>query len=324
MKKFLVLFVLMLTVVVFGSCSSGYMEEEVLTTTNAVRNDRDGKTIDALRHYNEALLLQCDLTRGGNGRKVASADIKGVFKGINAGHKVASLFGVATGGAGYIGIVAGAGLAVGSVYSYLAYKGHSSCVYQIETPGLYDYTMKMINNKYIGIEEVKDTTSAKVDDKDEACELIELPQDFNYLRKIGVDHNKILASANVDGDIPVDNYAANNKLEPVFLDEVGFSQFDEAINSPVMNDYFNAAIEDFKNGTELEDLDCSNRVKQALQEYLELFQIYPENVDNLVEIANGYIKIIEENNEFSKEEKEMIYAAIMVSVYSPQLWYNFK
>lgn len=321
MKKFLVLFVMLLAVVVFGSCSSNDVEEMV-TTTDVIRNDRDGKTLNALKDYNDVLLQQCDRTRGGNGWLVAHADIKGAFKGINVGHKVAGLFGAATGGVGYVSIVAGAGLAVGSVYSYMAYKRHS-CEYAIVASELYDYTMKIINNKYIGAERA-DTTIAKIDDDYEVCEAIELPQDFGYLKNIGVDHNKILASSNVDGNLPVSNYAVNKELKPVFMDEVAYSQFNEAINSAEMNEYFNTAIEDFKNGTELEDLDCSDRVKQALQGYLDLFQTYPENVDDLVEIANGYIKIIEENHEFTKEEKEMIYAAIMVSVYSPQLWYNLK
>ena len=84
-------------------------------------------------------------------------------------------------------------------------------------------------------------------------------------------------------------------------------------------------LENVKNNNDLNNIsDCPENVKKALVNYLELFNEYPENVDELVEIANGYIGIIEKNNEFSKDEKDMIYAGIMVSVYSPQLWYNFK
>lgn len=34
--------------------------------------------------------------------------------------------------------------------------------------------------------------------------------------------------------------------------------------------------------------------------------------------------IIESNNEFNDDEKAMIYAGLMVSIYSPQIWDNFK
>lgn len=40
----------------------------------------------------------------------------------------------------------------------------------------------------------------------------------------------------------------------------------------------------------------------------------------LQKLLMAILKIIEENNEFTAEEKELIYSAIMVSVYSPQFW----
>ena len=50
----------------------------------------------------------------------------------------------------------------------------------------------------------------------------------------------------------------------------------------------------------------------------------PENVDDIIQITNDYINIIESNNEFNDDEKAMIYAGLMVSIYSPQIWDNFK
>lgn len=68
----------------------------------------------------------------------------------------------------------------------------------------------------------------------------------------------------------------------------------------------------------------SERVEQAVKDYLNLFSTYPENVDDLLKITNDYIEIIESSNEFTDDEKSMIYAGLMVSIYSPQIWDGFK
>lgn len=68
----------------------------------------------------------------------------------------------------------------------------------------------------------------------------------------------------------------------------------------------------------------SVRAENAIKEYLKLFTTYPENVDDIIQITNDYINIIESNNEFNDDEKAMIYAGLMVSIYSPQIWDNFK
>ena len=61
-------------------------------------------------------------------------------------------------------------------------------------------------------------------------------------------------------------------------------------------------------------------VRQALHSYSVLLDSYPKNLDDVVEITNGYINIIENNDEFNNNEREMIYSALIVSLYSPQLW----
>lgn len=54
--------------------------------------------------------------------------------------------------------------------------------------------------------------------------------------------------------------------------------------------------------------------------YLSLYIEFPENLDDIVIIINNYIDIIEKNNEFTSNEKTIIYSALIVSLYSPQLW----
>lgn len=68
----------------------------------------------------------------------------------------------------------------------------------------------------------------------------------------------------------------------------------------------------------------NEKVENVIKEYFKLFTTYPENVDDLVKITNDYIEIIESGNEFTEDEKAMIYAGLMVSIYSPQIWNGFE
>lgn len=327
MKKLILFLVFVAMYAVLNSCSSGNDEEIVGSVANVEMND--SRTLGALKSYNETLLNSNQQTRGwGKRLMVASADVVGAVKGINAGKTLAAVFGAATGGTGATVVVVGSGLIVGSAYSYLAYKGSTNCSYPAQIPDFLNYTRKLVNGRIV-VEVKTDSATARADEaiwdtKNEAYDNIELPQEFEYLRTLGADHNAILLAANVDGELPAEESVAGANLDQVEVDEEEHAKFEQAINSPMFNDSFYTAVNEFKEGNGIGTLTCSDKVKEALQSYLDLFQTYPENVDELVEIANGYIKIIEENKEFTKDEKELIYAAIMVSVYSPQLWDNFK
>lgn len=323
MKK-LFLFLVLVIGVVFASCSSTIEEAK---TANVITNESE--TLEALKTYNAVLLKSCSQTRGGNRLFVASADIVGAIKSINAGKTIAGIVGAASGGIGYATIVVGVGLIGGAASSYLAYKSKTTCAYPAQIPDLLTYTTKIVNRKIVK-EEKLDGMTARTDEDipteqgEEASDKINLPQQFNFLKRIGIEHNTILKAANVDKELPDANSVDVNDLEQVQLSEREMAQYEEAMNCQELKDYFYEAMEDVQNGRDIETLTCSAKVKQALQSYLDLFQTYPENVDELVEIANEYIRIIEANNEFSEEEKELIYSGIMVSVYSPQLWDNFK
>lgn len=327
MKK-LFLFLVLVIGVVFASCSSTIEEAK---TANVITNESE--TLEALKTYNAVLLKSCSQTRGGNRLFVASADIVGAIKSINAGKTIAGIVGAASGGIGYATIVVGVGLIGGAASSYLAYKSKTTCAYPAQIPDLLTYTTKIVNRKIVKEEKLDGMTARTDEDKcedipteqgEEASDKINLPQQFNFLKRIGIEHNTILKAANVDKELPDANSVDVNDLEQVQLSEREMAQYEEAMNCQELKDYFYEAMEDVQNGSDIETLNCSAKVKQALQSYLDLFQTYPENVDELVEIANEYIRIIEANNEFSEEEKELIYSGIMVSVYSPQLWDNFK
>lgn len=90
------------------------------------------------------------------------------------------------------------------------------------------------------------------------------------------------------------------------------------LNSFVKNGQFD--VDNYMKANPIGDV----KVENAIKEYFELFTTYPENVDDLVKITNDYIEIIETGNEFTEDEKAMIYAGLMVSIYSPQIWNGFE
>ncbi|MBR1463938.1 MAG: hypothetical protein IJ604_11285 [Prevotella sp.] len=46
-----------------------------------------------------------------------------------------------------------------------------------------------------------------------------------------------------------------------------------------------------------------------------------QSTSDVINIVNNYISIIEADNEFTSEEKEILYGGMVVSVYSFNLWY---
>lgn len=335
MKKVLFIFVALLTAFAFASCSSESFESKS-EISSFHKNDQETnvKTVEELKKYNETLLTQCAKTRG-RGRKlyIAASDICGAAAGISAGKEFAGLVGAVTGGTGAAAIMVGCALLVGASASYYAYYSTSSCSYSVNTPELLDYATKIVRGRIVKDEYLKDTTSIKNNNQfetildEEAFNRINLPQEYSYLQTLGADHNALIVDSNVGGDLPNANniVVSDNNLNKVELAPDDIARFEQVFDQQEFKDYYYETLENVKNNNDLNNIsDCPENVKKALVNYLELFNEYPENVDELVEIANGYIDIIEKNNEFSKDEKDMIYAAIMVSVYSPQLWYNFK
>lgn len=291
---------------------------------------KSSKTVAALEMYNDTFMAQCAKTRGGRRLTVAANDIQGAVAGVLAGKTIAGIAGLASGGTGSAVVIVGLGLINGAAASYTAYKRHS-CTYAVEAPEFFEFAKNIVDARFTkeAVDSsllVKDQPFTGGDESSEQTfKKIDLPEEYSYLRTLGADHNAILLAANVDGDLSTCESVRVHGLQQVQIKQEEKDDFDNAVNSPEFEECFNATMNDILEGKCLSSLEaCPERVKQALQSYLDLFQTYPENVDELVKIANDYIKIIEENNEFTKDEKDLIYAGIMISVYSPQLWDNFK
>jgi len=248
-------------------------------------------TIDKLYSYNDEIMLQKGCTRAGSGAgRLTSADINGGCKGARWGWNITKGSSTKVRAAA----AATAGLLAGAAASYIAYKQSSdetNIPIAKSSVEFLRFSKMLIKNR--GYEK---------DDK-------ELRKPDNIVR-VTIDSGQ---QVKIDSDI---SFEEEKQIEQLISSKEFETQYNEILSD--------IKVDKFGNVTFLTPFDEKDRVDMALKAYLELFDSYPENVDDVLKIANDYIRIIDESNEFSFEEKEMVYCAIMISIYSPQLWNNFK
>lgn len=329
MKKIMFLFSMMFTIMLaMSSCSA---EETELSETIAV-NQINSLTIKKLQEYNEVMMAQKPHTRAINGKgRIACADIYGAIRGMNAGRKLAAIVGLTTGGTGSIATIVGCGILRGALSSYQVYRSLNR--FPVKTDDFFNYSLNLINQN------VKSDTMNfyRRYVYEPKLQRIKLPSKFKDLQAVGYMHNQLILGydyANPSPQAamvkkhqdPLDNWTPptlsdKTKILSVLNGKDFKSEVDKEmviLNSFVRNGQFD--VDNYMKANPIGDV----KVENAIKEYFKLFTTYPENVDDLVKITNDYIEIIESGNEFTEDEKAMIYAGLMVSIYSPQIWNGFE
>lgn len=329
MKKIMFLFSMMFTIMLaMSSCSA---EETELSETIAV-NQINSLTIKKLQEYNEVMMAQKPHTRAINGKgRIACADIYGAIRGMNAGRKLAAIVGLTTGGTGSIATIVGCGILRGALSSYQVYRSLNR--FPVKTDDFFNYSLNLINQN------VKSDTMNfyRRYVYEPKLQGIKLPSKFKDLQAVGYMHNQLILgydyanpspqAAMVKKHLdPLDNWTPptlsdKTKILSVLNGKDFKSEVDKEmviLNSFVKNGQFD--VDNYMKANPIGDV----KVENAIKEYFKLFTTYPENVDDLVKITNDYIEIIETGNEFTEDEKAMIYAGLMVSIYSPQIWNGFE
>lgn len=323
------------------SCSN---DQEVLTNAETPVEPTYNKTLADLEAYNEVMLGKVSTrVKPGegvtvkdirNGLKVAKADISGASKGIKVGRSIIITVGALTGGVHGASIAAAVcGSVFGAAASLKAYQKHFGKIRKTRAipPGIIaDSTFLQISEKmYIDNIAANGTYYAY----NVVSEKIEIPKRFEYLKDVGESHNALVSTAievgnNEDIDLSLEHfkglippiYITDKELEKLFSNDIFKTEYEKLLQD------IDTSTDD--NGFNVETFlslnsDIPYCVKKTLDEYSDLLESYPTNLDDIVEITNGYINIIEQNNEFTEEEKEMVYSALTVSLYSPQLWCPF-
>lgn len=327
MKKINLLFIFVLSILLV-SCSS---EDNVINY-----NIREPKAIDNLKHYNDSVLKTRVITRSPSlNLKVAFADCTGAASGIAAGHKIGSALGFITGGTGYFVSTIGCGVIWGAICSYMATNVSNGESY--DTNRIVDFlevSKDVISNNITIVPNVEDATTIRnwrhslynkaTSNKDQ------------YVNKIGLAHNNLL-----DGQLKIDKnildqvtVKAECKLPNIRATREDCIVFNKIINTDEFyKSYFqisNSIQKCFVNDSFDVDLFfkenklVSSKVEEAIKQYGVLYTQYPQNTEDIEKITNDYIQIIEESEEFTDEEKDIIYSALNVSIYSPKLWNDFK
>lgn len=329
MKKIMFLFSMMFTIMLaMSSCSA---EETELSETIAV-NQINSLTIKKLQEYNKVMMAQKPQTRAVKGKGwIACADVYGAIRGMNDGSKFASMIGLATGGTGSIATIVGCGILRGALSSYEVYRSLNR--FPVKTDDFFNYSLNLINQN------VKSDTMNfyRRYVYEPKLQGIKLPSKFKDLQAVGYMHNQLILgydyanpspqAAMVKKHLdPLDNWTPptlsdKTKILSVLNGKDFKSEVDKEmviLNSFVRNGQFD--VDNYMKANPIGDV----KVENAIKEYFKLFTTYPENVDDLVKITNDYIEIIETGNEFTEDEKAMIYAGLMVSIYSPQIWNGFE
>lgn len=329
MKKIMFLFSMMFTIMLaMSSCST---EETELSETIAV-NQINSLTIKKLQEYNQVMMAQKPQTRAVKGKGwIACADVYGAIRGMNDGSKFASMIGLATGGTGSIATIVGCGILRGALSSYQVYLSLNR--FPVKTDDFFNYSLNLINQN------VKSDTMNfyRRYVYEPKLQGIKLPSKFKDLQAVGYMHNQLILgydyanpspqAAMVKKHLdPLDNWTPptlsdKTKILSVLNGKDFKSEVDKEmviLNSFVRNGQFD--VDNYMKANPIGDV----KVENAIKEYFKLFTNYPENVDDLVKITNDYIEIIESGNEFTEDEKAMIYAGLMVSIYSPQIWNGFE
>ena len=157
-----------------------------------------------------------------------------------------------------------------------------------------------------------------------------IPSSMTTLKQIGIAHNDILEECYLS---IIDNNGQNNLLqwdEP-YLEEPDYEE-NEYLDSEEFEEDYYLTIEKVDSCCDLSGFNYqtyltlypfeSQNVHQTASLLLYALQNTVTSMTDVISLANGYISIIEANNDFTLEEKIQIYSGLIVAVYSYNLWSN--
>lgn len=313
MKKIIFTYFLILHLLVYFGCQR--------TDTDPIQCTKTGNTIERLEAYN-ATLTSSVHTRGYSRQDflkaicIAAADIGGMATGISAVKEIAFVLSIPTGGIGAAVTCGFAGLVccVGASYGAHAacYPQTRSCDSCVINPNIILESLLVSDSKY-----KRDTTLHILPS---LANSIRLPQEYESIRNYGIRHNQALVTLEEikSGEIDLQDLNLDPELETIITSNefnVAYGGIVNAAISATSTDHFD--ITEFLGST---GSYLSGKTTQVLELFFEVYTLYPEDEQDIAELINNYISIIEESSDFTNEEKEYIYASLMVAAESPLHW----
>jgi len=247
---------------------------------------------------------------------IAAADIGGIAAGISAVKEIAFVLSIPTGGIGAAVTCGFAGLICSVGASYAA---HSTCYPQTRTD----------SSEFIDPQTILDAIliSNPNFERDTTLHIlpsianrIRLPENFEHVRDFGIRHNEALVTLEEirSGEIDIQDLDLDPELETIVTSNDFNTAYDVIINAAT-----NATTTENFSTTEFLNITSSylsGQEARVLELFFEVYTLYPEDQQDIAELINNYIAIIEDSDEFTYEEKEIIYASLMIAAESPLHW----
>lgn len=341
MKKILGLVLTTLFVLLISACSSH--EDFVGDETNL-----DKTTLRQLKEYNYQKIAEHGTRaykkNNSTWRKnlpIVFADCVGAGRGVKWGHSFAIGAGAVSGGAGYFATTVAFGATVGSVCSYIAYLklyGYAKRDYDLTTNGPLFLNAKssLVNSLdyykgNVGNQNVRHYILSSIN----------IPSGFEQLLNIGENHNGFLletvevktSSRSRVGGIGggLIGGPISGGLEPAkpgtWKPSTSFSpdKMKLLLENDSLTTLYNGVSKQQQTTDFAKNIDEnfeSDNVRGALKLYLSLLDNVSSDMDDVATSINDYIKIIENNTDFTYEDKMVVFSSMIVSLYSSYLWNN--
>lgn len=312
MKKFLILSLLFIGTIFMVSCSND--NEKPMDSQPAMNAN---KTLIELQEYNSLFISEHPVTRANwwNYLQIASADYKWGKRGAKAGQIIAGIAGAATGGTGYAVTV---GVCAGAAGGYASYRKWQRLYPNEEgASASYQEVMSKIEDLYADNYFNNTLHPLGVDIYSVLGAQINLPSDFEHLRRIGNDHNKVLESLKNE----LFPFLSRGPIEEGIITDPILSPIEELFDESELQYTSSSA---FTAITTTSDGDLAASVSLVVDSIVDTFDtlLHSTSMDNagLVSAINSYISIIENNNELTYSEKEDVYSTLIIALYSILYW----
>lgn len=294
MKKLLLLLsIISLSLV---SCNNEEtLDTATLQTETPASYDND-PTIIQLKGLNENLMSVHQESRGfwsflKKICTIAYADAKGAFSGFGIG----SMFGPAGSwiGAGVVGVGASINKGIEVFSANLSPLTQIVTRHDVEAAYALAKSSNIIYNPTVLGNRVN----------------INIPRKYSKAIDLGKTHNMALHNYFTQDLSNVDIYNVLSEDEVEIIHSNSFTyNYDSYMKSHESYDLDFAIANDF------------HKADRIVKLFFELYNSYPENMDDVNYIINEYIKVIESDKSISDVEKQSIYVAFAVTAYSSDYW----
>lgn len=291
---------LLCAMLLFVSCRDGYTEmpAQEVRSALAIR----------LQSINDSLMQGRETTDTrsvasvGRFLGVATADISGALRFGKMGGRIGAILGPKGALVGAtIGAVAG-----GAGYSYVAYES-------TRPRRALNVDSVKIGGWHLMVPIVIDTSKDPFADSDSAnwglTRQLQFPDKFKDVQRRGAEHNCVL------------DVIRSGRYKYWEADMSGLTEEENIVlNSPELSSEYSHDIELIERGTMKYGETDDPLTNMAIGLFLEIYNSYPQNGDDVVELVNIYAQEIGNSKDFTDEEKSSILSSLSVAAYSFFYW----